>query len=121
MHNQDRGYWDKDRLSSVFEKVAALQVDDTISDIREDAWNGRGPGEYQLTPVTYINVQSDGQILPMLFVNGKYAGYLHGGSDVTASTFAQMVNKAACPFTLTLHGHYGNTAFYIDRIELSRA
>ena len=111
---------DRSRIAEVFEALANKQREGSVAVIGNDAWDGRGPGRYLLPRVSHLHIE-DGSpsTLPRLFVNAQYAGYLHGGSDVTARIFADMVSKTPHPVDITLHGHYANTAFYIDRLEMS--
>jgi RNA binding exosome subunit len=85
-----------------------------IGQIRADAWNGKGPGNYVLPGVQSIFVDRSASSLPTLMVNAKPAGYLHGGSDAAAEALSQMLGNK--PHDLAVKGHYGNTAFYIDNL-----
>lgn len=92
-------------------------LDEVLNEVREDSWKGKGPGRYRLPKVRFLHVTKQGGSLPLLSVNGKGVGYLHGGSDDTASILADMLNRQGNrPADLEIKGHYGNTVFYIDRI-----
>ncbi|MHB2017996.1 MAG: hypothetical protein ACYCW6_13680 [Candidatus Xenobia bacterium] len=83
-----------------------------IRQIREDAWNGgEGTHEYTLPAVRGMYISSSRGSLPVLYVNGREVGYLHGGCDEQARAVKEML-----PGDLQLGGHFANTAFYIDTV-----
>jgi len=88
-------------------------TDQVIRQIREDAWNGRGPGEYVVPGVRSIVVSRNPGSLSSLLVNGREVGQLHGGCDMMAMGMQPML-----PGDLKLEGHYGNTLFYIDSVDV---
>lgn len=86
-------------------------LDNVLRQIRDDAWNREGPGEYVLPDVRTVQVRDGSGIdLPILYVNRREVGSLHRGTDMMA--------RALLPgYDITIRGHYQNTRFYIDQIE----
>ncbi|MGV8124580.1 MAG: hypothetical protein AB2L14_32935 [Candidatus Xenobiia bacterium LiM19] len=92
-----------------------------VRQIRDDSWNGFGPGRYELPDVRFVDIQGGGNVqLSTLYVNGKPVGELHGYTDQQAAVIkSNLSNKSNHFLNLSVEGHYGNAGFYIDSLSVN--
>jgi|GEM_PF-6676391 len=92
-----------------------------IRQIRDDSWNGFGPGRYELPDVRFVDIQGGGNMqLSSLYVNGKPVGELHGYTGQQAAAIkSNLSSKSNHSLNLSVEGHYGNAGFYIDSLSVN--
>ncbi|MBI3928390.1 MAG: hypothetical protein HY319_22805 [Armatimonadetes bacterium] len=94
-------------------------LETVIARIREDSWNGSGPGEYVLPSVRSLHIsEAGGYSLPTLYANARAVAYLHGYAPEEAAAVREYLRDVGSS-DVKIEGHYGNTTFYIDRIAVA--